>query len=65
MSNPELADNQPELLTAQEAATYLRINIKLLYKLIDSGELKSKRIGRVIRVTKTAINEYLQGDVNE
>lgn len=54
-----------ELLTAQEAADYLRINIKLLYKLVDSGELKSKRVGRIIRITKTAITEYLQGDSNE
>ena len=54
-----------ELLTAQEAADYLRINIKLLYKLVDSGELKAKRVGRIIRITKTAITEYLQGDSNE
>lgn len=54
-----------ELLTAQEAADYLRINIKLLYKLVDSGELKAKRVGRIIRITKTALTEYLQGDSNE
>jgi len=54
-----------ELLTAQEAADYLRINVKLLYKLVDNGELKAKRVGRIIRITKTAITEYLQGDSNE
>lgn len=54
-----------ELLTAQEAAAYLRINLKLLYKLIDSGEIKAKRVGRVFRITKTALNNYLQGDDNE
>lgn len=54
-----------ELMTAQEAAEYLRINVKLLYKLVDSGELKSKRVGRVIRITKAAIEAYLQGDSNE
>lgn len=54
-----------ELLTAQEAAAYLRINLKLLYKLIDSGEIKAKRVGRVFRITKSALNNYLQGDDNE
>jgi excisionase family DNA binding protein len=52
-------------MTAQEAADYLRVNIKLLYKLVDSGEIKAKRVGRIIRITKTAITEYLQGDSNE
>lgn len=54
-----------ELLTAQEAAAYLRINLKLLYKLIDGGEIKAKRVGRVFRITKSALNNYLQGDDNE
>ncbi len=57
--------SEQELLTAQEAADYLRINVKLLYKLVDNGELKAKRVGRIIRITKTAITEYLQGDSNE
>lgn len=54
-----------ELLTAQEAADYLRINIKLLYKLVDTGEIKAKRVGRIIRITKASIDSYLQGDSNE
>jgi len=54
-----------ELLTTQEAAHILRINIKLLYKLIDNGEIKAKRVGRVFRITRTALNNYLQGDNNE
>lgn len=54
-----------ELLTAQEAADYLRINVKLLYKLVDNGEIKAKRVGRIIRITKASIDSYLQGDSNE
>lgn len=56
---------EQELLTAQEAADILRINIKLLYKLVDAGEINAKRVGRVIRITKTALNNYIQGDSNE
>lgn len=57
--------SEQDLLTAQEAADYLRINVKLLYKLVDNGELKAKRVGRIIRITKTALTDYLQGDSNE
>lgn len=57
--------SEQELLTAQEAADYLRINVKLLYKLVDNGEIKAKRVGRIIRITKAAIDSYLQGDSNE
>jgi len=56
---------EQNLMTAQEAADYLRINVKLIYKLVDSGELKAKRVGRVIRITKASIDLYLQGDSNE
>lgn len=54
-----------EVLTTQEAAEYLRIDKKLLYKLIDSGQLKAKRLGRVYRISKTALNEFLTGETNE
>jgi excisionase family DNA binding protein len=54
-----------EVLTTQEAAEFLRIDKKLLYKLIDSGQLKAKRLGRVYRISKTALNEFLTGETNE
>jgi excisionase family DNA binding protein len=54
-----------EVLTTKEAAEFLRIDKKLLYKLIESGQLKAKRIGRVYRISKTALNEFLTGETNE
>jgi excisionase family DNA binding protein len=54
-----------EVLTTQEAAEFLRIDKKLLYKLIDSGQLKAKRLGRVYRISKTALTEFLTGETNE
>jgi excisionase family DNA binding protein len=49
-------------MKAAEVAVVLRINVRLVYKLISSGELKAKRIGRDWRVTKAAVDAYLAGE---
>ena len=54
-----------EVLTTQEAAAFLRIDKKLLYKLIDSGEIPAKRIGRVYRIHKEALIKYMTGESHE
>jgi excisionase family DNA binding protein len=53
------------VLTTQEAASFLRIDKKLLYKLIESGEIPAKRIGRVYRIHKAALITYMTGETNE
>jgi excisionase family DNA binding protein len=53
------------LLTVEEAAEQLGIGRTLTYKLINSGEIESIRIGRLRRVPTTAIQDYarrLSGD---
>jgi excisionase family DNA binding protein len=54
-----------EVLTTQEAAKFLRIDKKLLYKLIDSGEIKARRLGRVYRISKAVLVTYMTGETNE
>jgi excisionase family DNA binding protein len=46
------------LLTVEEAAEQLGIGRTLTYKLISSGEIESIRIGRLRRVSTTAIQDY-------
>jgi excisionase family DNA binding protein len=53
---------EAQVLTAQEAAAFLKIDKKLLYKLIDSGEIQAKRVGRVYRIHKDALLTYLTGE---
>lgn len=53
------------VLTTQEAADFLRIDKKLLYRLIESGEIPAKRVGRVYRVHKDVLTNYIKGDSNE
>lgn len=48
-----------DVLTAEEACEALRIDYNALYELLNSGELKGFRNGRVWRIPKQAIQEYI------
>ena len=48
-----------EILTAQEAAKFLKISTKLLYKLINAGDIPAKIIGNKFRIRKSALESYL------
>lgn len=46
--------------TVNEVADYLKCSIGTVYKLIDSGDIRSARIGTgIIRVTESALREAL------
>lgn len=52
----------PCLLTVDELATFLRVNRKTVYQLIETGELPGvRRLGRVIRIYRPAIEDWLAG----
>ena len=46
-------------LTVPEVAEALGIGLTLTRKLVASGELPSRRIGRTVRVPVVALEEYL------
>ena len=48
-----------DVLTAEEACEALRIGYNALYELLNSGKLKGFRNGRVWRIPKQAIQEYV------
>ena len=48
-----------DLMTALEAAAALRIGKNALYELLGSGKLKGYRNGRVWRVPRKAVEEYI------
>lgn len=48
-----------DILTAEEACEALRIGYNALYELLNSGKLKGFRNGRVWRIPKQAIQEYI------
>lgn len=50
----------PMVLTPSQVSDYLQISKNELYELPHSGELKSVCIGRLYRIPKEALFEYLE-----
>ena len=53
------APTTPEIMTLSEAATYMRVGEDDVLAVINSGELKAKKIGASYRISKKAVDEYL------
>lgn len=51
-----------EVLTVDEAATLLRVSADDVLGLLESGELRARRIGEHWRLTRTALMDWLRGD---
>lgn len=56
---PGAATTFPEIMTLSEAAAYMRVSEEDVLAVIQSGELKAKKIGTTYRISKKAIDEYL------
>ena len=53
-----------DLLTVPEAARLLRISRNLAYELVARNELPAVRLGRVIRVPKHGLTEWVDRQVD-
>lgn len=51
-----------DVLTVPEVAERLRVGRAAAYRLVESGELRSIRVGRTIRIPQQALDEFLEGD---
>jgi excisionase family DNA binding protein len=49
----------PILLTVEEAADALRIGRSMMYELIAAGTVRTVRVGRLRRITPTALRAYV------
>lgn len=57
---PAATAAEPErVLRVSEVAEHLDCAPQLVYRLIHGGELRALRVGRLIRVPLSALNEYL------
>ncbi len=52
-------DEYPDILTVEEACEALRVGYNAMYELLNSGKLKAYKNGRVWRIPKTSLKEYL------
>ncbi|MBV7333861.1 SPFH domain-containing protein [Chloroflexi bacterium TSY] len=61
VSDQSVATATPEVMTLDEAAAYLKVSSADVQSLIDSGELKARKIGSQYRIGKSVIDEFLGG----
>lgn len=54
-----MLEQYDDLLTAEEACEVLKMGKNALYALLGSGELKAFRNGRVWRIPKEAVIEFV------
>ena len=48
-----------DILTVEECCEALRVGYNALYELLNSGKLRGYRNGRVWRIPKAALKEYI------
>lgn len=48
-----------ELLTFEETRKYLKIKRSLLYKLLQTGEIPASKVGKVWRIRKPRLDQWL------
>ena len=58
-----MLETYDDLLTADEAMDALKIGKNALYALLHSGELKAYRNGRVWRIPRVAIENYIRTQI--
>jgi len=48
-----------DIVTAEEVAEMLRIGMNRMYELLKTGSIKAYREGRVWRISRKAVQEYV------
>lgn len=60
-ATPSTTSDSPAVMTLDEAATYLRVTPADVQTIINSGELKARKIGAEYRISRDAIDAFLSG----
>ena len=53
-------DNLPDIVTVKELAEFLKINEKTVTRAIESGALKALKAGRVWRIEKESVIDWVK-----
>jgi excisionase family DNA binding protein len=48
-----------EILTANEAADYLKVNVRTIYRLIKEGKIPGRKVGGSWRFKKDILDDWL------
>ena len=66
-SIPEVADTRkpaepaPRLMRVEDVARRWEINVKTIYAMVQRGELRAVRLGRVLRIARSVVESFEQG----
>lgn len=52
-------DNYPDILTVEETSEILRVGYNAVYSYLNSGKLKAYRNGRVWRIPKQSVKDFV------
>ena len=52
--------NEERLMDTEEVARYLSVHLKTVMNLIESKQVKASKVGRVWRLRKRDVDEYLE-----
>ena len=52
-------EQYPDILTAEEVCEALRMGYNAVYELLNEGKLRAYKNGRVWRITKQALIQYV------
>lgn len=58
MENPEAVKD--EIMTAQEVAQYLRLDVATIYRLAQVGDIPAVKVGRTWRFKKQLIDKWFE-----
>jgi len=53
-----------EILTPREAAEYLSVHVRTIYRLVKNGGIPGRKLGGSWRFKKEALDEWLSGKEN-
>lgn len=59
-----MIEHEIQLLTAQEIAKTLKISLAYAYQLMRTGQIRTVRIGRSVRVRASDLIEYIELNVD-
>ncbi len=58
-------DKYPDILNTSDVRNMLDIGKDTMYRLLETGEIKSIRIGRVYKIPKKCLEEYIRQNVKQ
>lgn len=58
-------DEYPEILTVEDTCEALRVGYNAMYKFLSSGKLNAYRNGKVWRIPKDSIKNYIIQCINK